>query len=106
MITTILPQIIIGATATAAITTIILYITTAQRYMPITKKEANMLWKLHKQKTNCNCNKMVHLVKKQGEITGFKCQCGYRYTQKSPLLSRKPAPQTLTQSYTSKTLSQ
>ncbi len=104
MLTTILPQIIIAATATVTITSTLLYITTAKRNIPITQKEANILWKLHKQKTNCNYNEMYRLIKSRGEITGFKCQCGYRYTQKSPLLGCKPNSKTVTQSCASKSL--
>ena len=87
MVTTILPQIGI-ACATAAATA--LYLLKAKRSTPITRKDANILWTLHTLTAQCNCHKMQPLKLKNGEIAGFQCQCGYRYTQKRPLLSRKP----------------
>ncbi|HTY74001.1 MAG TPA: hypothetical protein VMD05_00355 [Candidatus Nanoarchaeia archaeon] len=56
-LTTILPQIGIACTVTAAAITSTLYLAKAKRNSPITRKEADILWKLHKQTTNCSSRK-------------------------------------------------
>ncbi len=83
MITTILPQIGIACMAAAAAA---LFIVKAKRSAPISRKEATILWKLHKQTCHCKSQKYEIRMTKRGEMTGFKCECGYRYTQKRPLL--------------------
>jgi hypothetical protein len=87
MITTILPQI--GIVCTVAVAAA-LYLLKAKRNAPITRKEAEILWKLHKQNQRCTSHKWQPQNRKNGQITGFQCQCGYRYTQKRPLLSKIP----------------
>lgn len=89
MITTLIPQI----AAAAATGCIILYAATAKRKVPLNSKDADILWKLHKRDAHCNGNKWQPFPQNHGEITGFRCQCGYRYTQKRPFLSRMPKPQ-------------
>jgi hypothetical protein len=100
MLTTILPQIIIGCSAIATA----VYLAAAKQNSPITRKDANIIWKLHKQTSLCNSHKMQPLILKNGDMTGFQCQCGYRYIQKRPLLSRTPANLTQNPTNASKTL--
>jgi hypothetical protein len=87
-ITSILPHIGIVCSAVAAVT--LYYLFKANRNAPISRKDADILWKLHKQDSHCAGHKWLAQVSKHGDITGFQCQCGYRYTQKRPLLSKAP----------------
>jgi len=86
MITTLIPPIAGGMIAACTI----IYAATAKRKVPITAKEADILWKMHKKDTDCTSHKMQPRITENGEITGFQCQCGYKYTQQRPLMSRTP----------------
>ena len=84
MITDILPQIII---ASASIIAAAVLLATTKKDVPMTRKEVNLLYTLHKQASN-DCNhKMQPVIMKTGEIAGFQCECGYRYIQKRSLFS-------------------
>ncbi len=85
-ITNILPQIGIASAAAVAAVSTALFLVKAKRNAPLTQKEADILWKLHKQNTHCKSHKYKTHTGKHGEMTGFKCQCGYRYAQKRPLI--------------------
>ena len=65
------------------------YLTSAKDYAPMTRKEAELLWKIHKQNTNCNAKKW-HAIKYKGRIVGFECKCGYRHVQKRPIATNQP----------------
>ncbi|HLE74569.1 MAG TPA: hypothetical protein VI864_00795 [Candidatus Bathyarchaeia archaeon] len=81
---------IILATAWASFTGYLLwYVTSAKRNVPITVSDAEILWRLHKKSTNCAGHKW-RLIKRRNRISGFECECGYRYTQKRPLISNLP----------------
>lgn len=56
----------------------------ARRYIPMTRMEAEILWKIHRQEAKCNAKKWqaVHRGKK---IIGFECKCGYKHLQKRPM---------------------
>jgi hypothetical protein len=60
------------------------YLTSAKDYAPLTSKEAEMLWKIHRQDANCNAKKW-HIIKYKGKIIGFECECGHKNTQKRPI---------------------
>jgi hypothetical protein len=62
----------------------------AKRKVPISIEEAKVLWKIHKQDTNCNRHKWEPLSERNGKITGFKCECGHQYSQRGHFLSSKP----------------
>lgn len=94
IITTLIPPIAGGI----IVACIVIYSATAKRKIPMTPKEADILWKLHKKNTKCNSHKMKPRITKRGEITGFRCQCGYKYTQQRPLLSQALRKQTATNS--------
>lgn len=91
MLTSLLPQIVIACAAVAAA----LYLATAKRSAPLTKQEAAILWKIHKQRTNCQSSTWRPLTQRTtGVITGFKCECGCHYMQKVPLLGGRKQVQT------------
>jgi hypothetical protein len=69
---------------------VIWFVGAAKRHVPLTLEEAKMLWKIHKQDTNCRYRRWQPISRRNGKITGFKCECGYKYTQKRPVVSRIP----------------
>ena len=66
------------------------FFTSAKDYVPLTVKEAKMLWKIHKQFDLCNA-KTWQRIMHNGKIVGFKCECGYTYVQKRPIIINSPA---------------
>ena len=65
------------------------YYESAKDYAPLTAKEAEILWKIHKQHTKCNGGKWLG-IRREDKIVGFECACGYRHIQKRPIVSNKP----------------
>jgi hypothetical protein len=66
------------------------YTTSAKQNTTITANDAKILWKMHKNNTNCAGHRW-HLTKcESGKISGFECACGYKYTPKRPIVSSKP----------------
>jgi hypothetical protein len=65
------------------------YLTAAKDYVPLTRREAEILWKIHRQNANCNAKKW-HVVRHKGKIIGFKCECGYKHVQKRPITISQP----------------
>jgi hypothetical protein len=65
------------------------YLTAAKDYVPLTRREAEILWKIHRQNANCNAKKW-HVVMHKGKIIGFKCECGYKHVQKRPITISQP----------------
>jgi hypothetical protein len=66
------------------------YVTSAKRNAAITVNEAKILWKMHKKSTNCAGYKWRLITHRGGKISGFECDCGYKYTQKRPIVSSVP----------------
>ena len=66
------------------------YVTSAKRNAAITVNDAKILWKMHKKSTNCAGHKWRLITRRGGKISGFECECGYKYTQKRPLISNLP----------------
>jgi hypothetical protein len=54
---------------------------------PITADEAKILWKIHKKTTHCTGKNWQPIATKRGKLKGFRCECGYNYAQKRPLIS-------------------
>ena len=57
----------------------------ARKYEPITIEEARVLWGVHKKKAQCEAKKWRKIMRKNRMI-GFECGCGFRHTQKRPIL--------------------
>lgn len=66
------------------------YLTSAKRYAPVTLAEARLLWKIHKQNTQCNARKWRE-IRRRDKIVGFECECGYKHVQKRPITANTPA---------------
>ena len=57
----------------------------ARNAVPMTKEEANTLWKIHKQKDRCKAETW-HEITEDKTLVGFECECGFRQIQKKPLI--------------------
>jgi hypothetical protein len=66
------------------------YFTSAKHHYPITVNEAKILWKIHKQSTRCKAEKW-YSIKRNNQLIGFKCSCGYKYVQSRPLRVKNPS---------------
>ncbi len=75
------------AIGTILATTLLCFIVSAKRGVPITVDEAKMLWKIHKKHSHCNGTKWRPLKRKGDKIKGFQCDCGYKYKQIKPLVA-------------------
>ncbi|MEM3578277.1 MAG: hypothetical protein QXX51_07520 [Candidatus Bathyarchaeia archaeon] len=69
------------------------YFTYAKHFAPITYNEARILWKIHKQNTNCNGRRWREIKRKEA-IVGFECECGYKHIQRRPIVSELPNTKT------------
>jgi hypothetical protein len=67
------------------------FATSAEHNVPLTVDEAKLLWKIHKKSANCASHKWHLITRRGGKISGFKCECGYKYTQKRPIVSSLPS---------------
>ncbi len=55
---------------------------------PITADEAKVMWAMHRKTAHCRGHKWRPIKRSKDRIIGFQCECGYKFTQKRPLLSR------------------
>jgi len=58
----------------------------ARNVVPMTTKEAETLWKFHKQKTCCKAENR-HEITKRNKVIGYECECGFKQIQKKPLIN-------------------
>ena len=79
------------------------YVTSAKRNVSITFDDAKALWQIHKKTAQCSSRKWNPISRKGGKISGFHCECGYKYTQRRPLLSSKPRVKQSNQDHRSQT---
>ena len=67
------------------------FVTQAKRSQPLTLDELVILWKMHKQEARCNAPlsrvKPV-LDSRSNEFSGFRCECGYQYLSKRPIVQK------------------
>jgi hypothetical protein len=61
-------------------------LTTVRRTAPITVDQAKVMWAMHRKASRCGGHKWEPIKRKQDKVVGFRCQCGYQYTQKRPLV--------------------
>jgi hypothetical protein len=52
---------------------------------PLTTEGLEVAWKIHKQHARCRATILKCLLTRNGKVVGFKCNCGYKYTQKKSL---------------------
>jgi len=58
----------------------------AKRVVPLTREEAETLWKFHKQKTKCRAESWQEIVR-GNKIIGFECECGHKHVQKKHIIT-------------------
>ena len=58
----------------------------ARNVVPMTKEEAETLWKFHKQKLCCQAEQWYEITKKN-KLVGFECDCGFKQIQKKHLIT-------------------
>ena len=58
----------------------------AKRFVSMTMKEAEMLWKFHK-KSKCCKAETWHEITKKKKVIGYSCECGFRHIQKKPMIN-------------------
>ena len=58
----------------------------ARHVVPLTMKDAEMLWKFHRQKTCCKAETW-HEITKRTKVIGYECECGFKHIQKKPLIN-------------------
>ncbi len=63
------------------------YVFAVRRSELITVDEAAIIWKIHKKTTHCTGKRWQPIAHKCGKLKGFRCDCGYRYAQKRPIIS-------------------
>jgi len=64
--------------------TVTWFVLSAKREQEITQKEAEMLWKSHKQFNNCSAETFTEITKGK-KIIGYICQCGHEHKQERPI---------------------
>ena len=82
--------IILPAMWTFFATYLVWFLTAAKCNATITFDDAKALWHIHKKNSQCASRKWRPLQRKNGKISGFECDCVFKYTQKRPILSNKP----------------
>jgi len=58
----------------------------AKRVVPLSREEAETLWKFHKQKTGCRAESWREIVRGD-RIVGFECACGHKHVQKKHIIT-------------------
>jgi len=64
------------------------FLLSAKREQEITEKEAEMLWKSHKQFNRCSAKKFTKITKGK-KLIGYICQCGHEHKQERPIINLK-----------------
>ena len=62
------------------------FLLSAKKIKEITKKEAEMLWKSHKQFNQCSASTFSEITKGK-KLIGYICQCGHEHKQESPIIN-------------------
>lgn len=76
-------------TASSGLAACAVVFTLAKRSAPITVNDAKVIWTMHKKTTHCRGHKWQPIKRQKDKIVGFRCECGYKYTQKKPLVCKE-----------------
>ena len=63
-------------------------ILSARHNAPMTREEAETLWKFHKQNMCCKAEAW-HEINKKNKVIGYECECGFKHIQKKPIINIK-----------------
>ena len=61
------------------------YFAAGKQYASLTLNEIRILWKIHKQNSNCK-GKKWQAIRHKDKIIGFECECGFKHIEKRPLI--------------------
>jgi hypothetical protein len=64
------------------------YFFSAKTFQSLTLDDLALTWRLHKQQTGCAASRIHSLLERNGEVIGFKCECGYEFQQKRLITQR------------------
>jgi hypothetical protein len=64
------------------------YLFLAKTVQPLTFVDVALTWRLHKQQTGCSASQVSSVLERNGEVIGFKCECGYKFLQKRLITQR------------------
>jgi hypothetical protein len=64
------------------------FLLSAKRVVPLTKEEAETLWKVHRQMMRCGAEGW-HEISHRDKIVGFECECGHRHIQRKHIINVK-----------------
>ena len=62
------------------------FLLSAKREQEITEKEAEMLWKSHKQFKHCTAGNFTKITKGK-KLIGYSCHCGHEHKQERPIIN-------------------
>lgn len=62
------------------------FIFRARQHVPMSPRDAYVLWSLHKREAGCGSPRYVLKLHKKKGVIGFKCACGYEYESKRPII--------------------
>jgi hypothetical protein len=68
------------------------YFFMAKTFQPLTWDNLALTWRLHKQQTGCTASRVHSLLTRNDEVIGFKCWCGYEFSQKRLIAQRVLKP--------------
>ncbi len=77
---------ILFATTLSGVAAVAVILATVKVSTPMTTKEAKVLWALHTKTYRCESHKWEPIMHNRNKIVGFRCACGYKYTQTRPLI--------------------
>jgi hypothetical protein len=64
------------------------YVFKAKDFQPLTLDNLALTWKLHKHQSGCKSSCIRHLLVRNDEVVGFKCECGHEFLQKRLITQR------------------
>ena len=62
----------------------------AKTYQPLSSEDVALRWNIHKNNADCSFSKIEYLTQKKKQIIGFKCGCGFQFTQKRLITQKIP----------------
>ena len=65
---------------------IVYVLLSARNVMPMSRDEAEKLWRFHRQTKCCNAQTWKEIEKKK-KLVGFECDCGHKHIQKKHLIT-------------------
>ena len=81
--------LLVGGFWIALVAYVLWYLFKAKTVQPLTIDDLALTWRVHKQRDGCNASRISSMIKEDGEVVGFRCECGYEFVQKR-LITQNP----------------